>query len=576
MYLQFLRALLVALPGVVAAEQSVSPVFGKYAPAPRFEETVSSSFYLPMRDGVRLAIKLERPAESGRPAEGRFPIVWQHALTIEPEMRDNSGALISGFSAVPLLARHGYIVAEVARRGTGQSFGVRRGYHDRNEAEDAYEITQWLASQPWSDGNVGMYGCSNTGDAALHAMTVRPPALRAVFAGCFSWHKFDAFRRGGVFAQWGTGPARSIADDMSLPSVDGDENKDLLRIAAAEHQLSAPLLQMWQELPYRDSWSPSVGSRFWSEGSAASYVDQLQRSGIALYIAGGWRDELRDQAFITYLNVPNSRVIVGPWAHCRNDDFPLLGEIQRFFDFHLKGVDTAIDKDPAVHYFTVNANGRQGWRSADSWPPPESRFVDYHLGPGSLGEGNRAAFEVEFETNPALVCPVDRIDSRSQPCHIAGKGLTFESEPLGKDTEVTGHPLVDIWIKSNRDDANIFAYLEDVAPDGGVTVVTEGRLKASVRKEADAPWKMPAGTTWHRAYQADVELLQLDESVHLRFSMMPISWVYRKGHRIQLAITGSDYRERLTSREPAAEMISLISTDARVSKMSLPIVDGAQ
>src|SRR5690606_1629981 len=109
-----------------------------------------------------------------------------------------------GISEFPNLAHHGYVVVQVARRGLGQSFGVRRGYHDRNEAQDAYEITQWLAEQPWSDGRVGVYGCSNSGDAALHVMSVRPPALKAVFAGCFSWHKYDAFRRGGIFAQWGT------------------------------------------------------------------------------------------------------------------------------------------------------------------------------------------------------------------------------------------------------------------------------------------------------------------------------------------------------------------------------------
>jgi len=70
---------------------------------------------------------------------------------------------------VPSLTEYGYVVVQVARRGNGQSFGVRRGYNDRTEDDDAYEMKEWLARQPWSNETVGIYGCSNTGDAAMHA-----------------------------------------------------------------------------------------------------------------------------------------------------------------------------------------------------------------------------------------------------------------------------------------------------------------------------------------------------------------------------------------------------------------------
>ena len=219
------------------------------------------------------------------------------------------------------LARHGYVVVQVARRGFGQSFGERRGYHDRNEAQDAYEITQWLAAQPWSNGVVGVYGCSNSGDAAMHAMSMRPPALKAVFAGCFSWHKYDAFRRGGIFAQWGTGPTRTLEEDMKVRPVDGDEGKVLLRKAAEEHQRATSLFELWKGMPYRDSYSPLVASRFWQEGSAANYLDQIRRSGAALYIMGAWQMNCAIKALSPISTSPALRIMLGPWLHCMNDDF---------------------------------------------------------------------------------------------------------------------------------------------------------------------------------------------------------------------------------------------------------------
>ena len=155
---------------------------------------------------------------------------------------------------------------------------------------------------------------------------------------------------------------------MAIPPVDGDEDKKLLGQAAQEHQLATPLLQMWSELPFRDSWSKTVGSRFWSEGSVADYKDQVVRSGIPLYIMGGWFDELRDQGLITLLNVPGSRAIVGPWQHCRNDDFPLLDEIHRFFDTHLKGLETGLNQEPPLHYFVMEGSKKGHWASSSTWP----------------------------------------------------------------------------------------------------------------------------------------------------------------------------------------------------------------
>ncbi|MFL6728155.1 MAG: CocE/NonD family hydrolase [Sphingomicrobium sp.] len=566
-----LSAAAVAAPAAIAQPVSgtAGASFGHYQPAAEFDGRVSTSFYLPMRDGTRLAVRVDRPARAGKAVEGRFPVVWHHNLSISESPANGTGD--QGFRDLPELTRYGYVVVQVARRGNGQSFGVRRGYHERNETEDAYEITQWLAAQPWSTGKVGMYGCSNTGDAGLQALTVRPPALKASFLGCFSWHKYDAFRRGGIFAQWGTGPSRTVEQDVAVSPVQGDEDKKLLRQAAEEHQLSTNLFEMWKQMPFRDSFSTLVGSRFWGESSGANYADQIRRSGVAVYILGGWFDELRDQGVTAHLNIPGSKIIIGPWKHCQNNGFPLFEEIHRFYDQYLKGVDTGITREPAIHYYTLNAAPGTEWRGVDQWPVPGTKATMLTIG-GSGPLALSGATGKPFAVNYQIDCPEAKLGPVAQPCHIVGAGPSFTGPSLARDTEVTGSGVADLWIAADGPDANVFAYLEDVGPDGSVRVVTEGRLKASLRKLAKAPWVMPTGVPWHRAYAEDAQPLVAGQPVELKFEIMPTSYVFKAGHRLQLTITGADPRERARDLQGLSKTITILSDAQHPSALTLPVV----
>jgi putative CocE/NonD family hydrolase len=568
------------LAAAAATAQPIAPAaahFGAYQPQRAFTGQTKSTFYVRMRDGVRLAVTVARPARGGKAVEARFPVIWHHSLSATQEPGDGTGSFAGGFRAMPSLTDYGYVVVQVARRGNGQSFGERRGYHDRNEAQDAYDMVDWLSRQAWSDGRVGIYGCSNTGDAALQAVTMRPPALKAAFAGCFSWHKYDAFRRGGIFAQWGTGPALTVAEDMNQRPVDADPDKLLLRQAAEEHQRSTSLLEMWKQLPYRDSFSPLVASRFWAEGSSASYADQLRRSGVAVYVVGGWWDELRDQGLIAHLNLPGSRIVIGPWQHCANDEFALVQEAHRFFDQYLKGIDTGLSAEPPIHYFTVNAPAQAAWRSSTTWPVAGMQPRTFLFGAGGVltdRQGSHAARPVAFAVDYAAPCAGKGTGPYAQPCHPTGGAASYASPTLTRDTEVTGNGSVDVWIAADAPDANLFAYLEDVAPDGSVRVVTEGRLKASLRKTADAPWRMPAGVPWHRSFAEDAEPLKAGEPARLVFELMPTSYIFKSGHRIQLTLAGADYRERAREATGLARTVTLYADRAHPSSVTLPIIGG--
>jgi putative CocE/NonD family hydrolase len=577
----------IGFAGPSPAEPQASS-FGKYPAAPLYSEAVTTSQYLTMRDGVRLAISITRPSQNGKPVDGRFPVLWQHTLAIAAPgiLASNPATAISGgYGAVPNLAYHGYVVVQVARRGQGPSFGKRRGYNDRSEAYDAYEVIDWLAAQPWSTGAVGVYGCSNTGDASMHAVTAANPHLKAAWAGCFSWEKYDGFWRGGIYANWGTGPERTIQQDMANTPVQGDEAKVLLRQAAEEHQGSTVLTQMWSAMPFRDDYAPGVGSRFWYEGSIASYLPQINRSGTAVYVQGGWRDDLRGQGLLTYANLRNDRhIVIGPWGHCQNGDFNMLAEMHRFFDQHLKGIKTDILTQAPIHYFTVNAPAGTEWRTAKAWPIAGTRQTQYFLAGSSAvggelkpqeptGSGSQTTFTVRYDVDcPTLAGPSGGLLTGAPPCPVEHGGPRFTTVPLESDLEVTGDAGVSLWITSSAGDGNISVYLEDVAPDGKVTQVTDARLKASLR-DVSKPKYENYGLPYHRSHREDARPMKPGEPAQLVFAFLPTSYVFKAGHRVRISIAGSDYRERDRTPVSPAPLVTILNTPSNPSYISLPVID---
>jgi len=300
----------------------------------------------------------------------------------------------------------------------------------------------------------------------------------------------------------------------------------------------------------------------------------LRQLGVPVYIMGGWHDELRDQGVIAWLNLPGSRILLGPWKHCQNPGFELLQEIHRFFDTTLKGVDTGLAQEPRIHYYTMDGgSGGGAWHSADSWPVPGSRaerwyWVDQH----KLGvKAPRRQVASQFTVHVSVDCPQGGVGPFMQPCHIAGEGLSLTGARLERDLTITGNPVVNVPISADRPDVNVFAYLEDVAPDGRVTVVTEGRLKASLAAEATPPFKVP-DTPWHRSYAEDVHPLQPGKAVMLHFDLMPTSYVFRTGHHVELTFMGADYRERGRDADSDGARINIASTADNPVWLDLPVM----
>jgi len=554
--------------GHAAAEAGANRAAGFGAPLPTaVNEVERTSFYIPMSDGTRLAADVYRPK-----APGRYPVIL-HASAARTRLADSDNRSGAGKFSVQMtnLARYGYVFVVVERRGLSASFGVRRGYHDRTEARDSFDLTAWAAAQPWSNGKVGVYGCSNTGDAAMHFLTTQThPALKAVFAGCFNWDKYSGGRRGAVLANWGTGPQSSVEADLQKATpVDGDESRAILRQAVQDHAQNTPMLDLWAGMPNRDDVSPLTGTAFWEEGSISTYQDAVRASKVPVYIQGGWRDDFNVQGFITLANLSQpSKLVIGNWGHCISDDFPMAAEAKRWFDHWLKDVDNGIMQEPRIHYETVNA----GWRGTDKWPLPTSHGVDAFLGAGKLGKTMPKAGTAAFKVDYAPVCAAGT--GLGPTCPQDDKGLTFTSTPLATDMELTGHPVADLWLSSSVEDGPVFAYLEDIAPDGAITMVSEGRLQARHRKLSTPKFAVP-GIPWHSFEKADVAMFTPGRAERFQFDLLPVSYVFRSGHRYRITITGADPREKLRKTYAPAPTWTVWFDRSHPSKVVLPLNGGS-
>jgi putative CocE/NonD family hydrolase len=526
-------------------------VAGTDAGADPFPGVVSHSHYVAVRDGTKLAVSVYEPATDGKVAAGKRPVIFVFT-PYRARYRDEKGHVVETALGDNLglrsLLRAGYVVAVADVRGKGASFGHRRGFQDRTEARDGYDLVQWLAHQPYSDGKVGMVGCSYLGGAALQVATTAPPALKAAFIGASDFDKYAFVRNGGITAQFNTRPDEDPSIDLATVPMDEDHEGNMLKAAVAEHAANTPMGPLWYDMPFRDSMSKYTGTRFWEEVGPYTYLDTLRRSGIATYVWGNWRDEPTSQMILAAANL-GSRFLAGPGSHCvPPPGFDLPGEIVGFFDHYLKGQDPDYGKLPRATYWVDGLNGSGAFVTSDQLPGVQSRATPWFLAgeakgraAGALGlqpspDTGRDTFTVDYDLPPA-----DYFAFWPKP--MAEHGLSYVSGPLTQPLKLIGYPVAQLTAAADNPAADVFVYLDRIKADGTAEVISFGRLKLSHHALAEAPYET-LGLPWHSGLKADVAPPSPGEFVPLSIAMTPISQVIAQGDRLRLVIAGADPRQR--------------------------------
>jgi len=523
-------------------------VVQKHLPAPT--GPFRQSLYVPVRDGALLAMNVYRPARDGVPVAARSPVVFSFT-PYRARFFDANGKVVelgqlSGNVARGLLDA-GYVIAVADIRGKGASFGTRRGFQDRTEAYDGYDLVQWLATQSWSDGRVGMYGCSYVGGTTVHVASTAPPALRAIFTGATDLDKYGFVRSGGITAQFNTRPEDPLTDDMASVPVDADRDGALQKMAVAQHAFNTPMAALWYGMQFRDSVSTLTGNRFWEEAGPYPYMETLRRAGIATYYWGNFEDEPTAQVVIAAENF-GSRLLLGPGTHCvPPPGLDFAGEVKGYFDATLKGVQPA-KAPPRLTWWLDEGNGRGSWHQGAKWPGVKATTQRVYLAPQpSAGTGNlslqsqparRAApkFSVDYSVASAEYFAF-WIDSQH------GRGLSFAGPVLTEPQQMVGFPVVHLRVASDRPEPLLFAYLEQVNPDGGAKVLAFGRQAAAMRKTGEAPYDT-LGLPWMTGLAADFAPLAKGKAVDVDFPMTAVSRVVPAGARLRVVVTGADPRQR--------------------------------
>ncbi|MDO3695565.1 CocE/NonD family hydrolase [Wenyingzhuangia sp. chi5] len=556
--------------------------YSRYSNPIYADEYDLTSQYVEMRDGVKLAIDICRPKDktTGKVMTKPLPVLWMHTpynRRYNGNYDDMTVECYAGTAAK--LIKYGYVVATVDYRGLYGSFGhnenFNRGQWINAAQTDAYDITEWLAAQTWSNGNIGMWGCSATGGSQIQAATTAPPHLKAIFPMSFEFDVYDFRAAGGMsttFRPWpqpNDGLTAQQRRDLMAAPVDGDNNKTLLKQAIAEHEGT---IESLGDIPFRNSYSTALtdkaSKQWWIHSSPSNYLNEINKSKIAMYMAVNWDEgNTKPGPFLAFNNftVPR-KLIIGPGVHCdwytstELTGFDILTEELRFFDYWLKGIDNGImDEDP-VYYYTYNAPKGKEWQSAKAWPLPEEKRVNFYLGEGTL---SRKIPEKKGK-DEALV------SHDFKPNTTTNGAVIYETEVLTKDIQVTGHPTISLWVSSSESDGDFVATIQDVSPDGKLTSYNvQGQLRASMRKLAAPPYNK-LGLPYHSCNKDDVQLLTPGEPTQLEFSILPISMIFKAGHKIQLAISFSG---RGTPRLNPTPKVTIYRDKKHPSILTLPIVE---
>jgi putative CocE/NonD family hydrolase len=551
---------------------------------PKYKEFDQRSLYVTMRDGVKIAIDVVLP--KNLPAGEKVPAI----MNMTRYWRSNQGE-----KPATWFPGHGFAQVLVDARGTGASYGIWTAPFAPDEIKDYGEVVNWIVKQPWSNGKVGAIGNSYDGNTAFWLAVTMNPAVKAVIPRHFEFDEFNETPYpGGILTDWmikkWSDGNRQLDTNAGVRLVDEDTDQQLYREASKHRAENLDVYAGALKTAFRDDRGLGISL---DEISLHSYRSQIEKSQVAINSWGGWFDASTADAVIkSFMSLNNyQRAVVGPWNHgggqnaspYQTPDSPRIMQAYewlRFFDHYLKGIDTGLDSEKLLYYYTV---GEEQWKVTSTWPVAGTKMTRWYLDEGNLlsstaprGVSGEDKYAVNFEATTGeknrwhtqvggqVVYP-DRVEEDK-------KLLTYTSAPLNADTEITGHAVIDLFVSSTHNDGAFFVYLEDIDESGKVTYLTEGALRALHRKISNEQPPYKIFVPCHSFKQKDAMPLVPGQMAELKFGLQPTSVLIRKGHRLRIAIAGHD--KNTFARIPAegSPVIAVSRNKRNASWIDLPVV----
>ena len=518
--------------------------------------TILHDVEAPMRDGTILRADVYLPT-----GEGPFPALVERT----PYNKENSPEM--QVKSPPFFASHGYAVVVQDVRGKFKSDGVFIPFHDDGWGanRDGYDTIEWIAAQPWCDGNVGMIGGSYAGATQYRTAPTRPPHLRAMFARESSADYYNewvyhggAFELGFMHAWTLNMEHNNLAHLVS--ALDYPQYKGRIEQALKE------LLDWQSKLPLNpnplldgvNTWydefmaHPDDGPYWWRWNIA----QQHHEVDVPIVHMGGWFDIFQIGTIKNFVGIrakaktqrarDGQRLIMGPWIHGPwNMALSKQGEVDfgadsirdynairvPWFDHWLKGIDNEVKDEPPVQLFVM---GEDQWRNFDEYPIANTQYTSWYLRDGALSlaapdSAEHADGYVYDPLNPVptlggnLLTPLiigGAFDQRP----IEDRCLTYTSAPLEHDLTIIGNVRCVLHAMSSAPDTDWVVRLTDVHPDGFSRLLCDGILRARYRESQTHPTLL----TPNQVYEFVVDLWDTANT-------------FSAGHRIRVAITSSSF-----------------------------------
>jgi len=546
----------------------------------------NGSQYLTMRDGVRIAIDVWLPAHRSGPIPAlmRATRYWRVLGYADPKRAD------AALPEAKLVTGAGYALVLVDVRGSGASSGTWTSPWSRAEIADLGQVVDWIVAQRWSNGRVGAYGASYEGNTAELLGSLGRKAVKAVvpISDDFDPYSQNAFP-GGIYSQWFVSfwnafnhildrndicalanftsskpqPCKLVRQFATgVKPVAGDADGTELRAAVAQHNANMDVAGAASRVVFRDDPFGGTSIAAWSP------YTYLPRLTAAVQAWVGWMDAGTVEGTLARFtgDTGPQTVVIGPWSHGAASDghsadpfdppnAPLrdptrAGQFRAMFAF----LDAHLKRKPApaatrtIRYYTL---GERAWHTTAVWPPAGLTAERWYFGADGALDRDQPTDPTGADRYPidftATTGPLNRWHTQAgtdvvYPDRAAADRqlLTYTSAPLDRPLEITGSPAVTLHVTSTAADGAFIAYLEDVAPNGRVTYITEGELRAIHHKISTARPPFEVSAPYHSYRRADAEPLVPRRQTELRFALLPTSVLIRQGHRIRVAIAGAD------------------------------------
>ena len=478
-----------------------------------------------LSDGTRLSARIWRPVDAG---DAPVPAILEHL-----PYRKRDGTCARDALTHPYFAQRGYVCLRVDMRGNGDSYGLMEDEYTQQELDDAIEVINWIAAQPWCNGNVGMMGISWGGFNSLQVAALAPDPLKAIITLCSTVDRFadDIHYKGGCLLNENLGWGATMWSYSSR---------------APDPALRPDWREMWLERLENEPFLPSTWLRhqrrdaYWEHGSVIESYDTIKAKVLAV---GGWGDAYKNAVPQLVDALPGAKGIIGPWVH-KYPHFavpePRIGFLQealRWWDRWLKDEATGVETDPDLRAYVMDGVRPATWYDTRPGHWIGQRGGALHAGGAHsrmwLGDGILVSDETV--TDATVASPADTGAQAGEYCAIwLGPELpgdqrrddalsaSWTSAPLDQDMVVTGAPRIRLTLSSDQPQAQIAVRLLHIHPDGASTRITYGVLNLSHRESAAAPTPMPPGT------EQDITLA-LDH----------IAYTVPAGHRIGVAISNA-------------------------------------